>query len=180
MKLLFIFLIAVSLSMDAFSLALSFGTLPIPRYKKIHISITVGVFHFFMPILGAMFGSWFITKLCINPNLLECIIFFYIAIMMYKDYKLPEEENMDISFNGILIFALGVSLDSFGIGFALNYDIIDRLICSIIFSLISGINTFIGLYMGSKLNSLIGKYSIFLGAIIMFFLAFINFWHFLF
>ncbi len=175
MKMLFILLIAISLSMDAFSLALSFGTLLIDRNKKMCISSTVGLFHFFMPILGSIFGLWFISVLHTDADLLETVIFSYIAIMMFKDYKNEDRENINISFWGILIFALGVSLDSFGIGFALNLDVIDRVVSSIIFALTSSIFTFLGLCLGGKLNHLIGKYSILLGSIIMSFLAFINF-----
>ncbi len=176
----FIFLIAISLSMDAFSLALSFGTLLIDRGKKMYISSTVGLFHFFMPILGSIFGLWFIRALHIDADLLESVIFFYIAIMMFKDYKNDDRENINISFWGVLIFALGVSLDSFGIGFALNLDVVDRIISSIVFACTSMVFTFLGLSLGGKLNDLIGKYSILLGASIMGVLAFINFCQFMF
>lgn len=172
---LFILLIAISLSMDAFSLALSFGTLLIDNRKKMYISGTVGLFHFFMPILGSIFGLWFIKALHINADLLESVIFSYIAIMMFKDYKNDDRENINISFWGVLIFALGVSLDSFGIGFALNLGVVDRVISSVVFACTSLIFTFLGLCLGGKLNDLIGKYSILLGASIMGVLAFINF-----
>ncbi len=99
--------------------------------------------------------------------------------MMFKDYKNDDRENINISFWGVLIFALGVSLDSFGIGFALNLDVVDRMISSIVFACTSMVFTFLGLSLGGKLNDLIGKYSILLGAIIMGLLAFINFCQFL-
>ena len=48
-NILIYFVMAIGLSMDAFSLALAYGTTKIPINKKVLLSITVGIFHFFMP-----------------------------------------------------------------------------------------------------------------------------------
>ncbi len=169
------FLVAISLSMDAFSLALSFGTLPIKKKVRIIISLTVGVFHFFMPIIGTILGSMFLKAVHVEVDFLEGIIFLYIAIMMFKDYKEESHEKLDISFIGIILFALGVSLDSFGIGFAWGGNILSTMKSSFIFSIISASFTYLGLNLGGKLNDFIGEHSILVGAIIMLILAIINF-----
>ena len=57
MSITIIFLIAVSLSMDAFSLSLAYGTLNVDKSKRILLSIIVGAYHFFMPILGMNVGK---------------------------------------------------------------------------------------------------------------------------
>ena len=175
MNLFVIFLIAISLSMDAFSLALSIGTMSLSQKTNVFLSAVVGVFHFFMPILGSILGFVFVTSLHVNAHFLSGIIFLYIAILMFKDYKEDEEEKVRLSFLGIIIFALGVSLDSFGVGFALNSHGIYRFVASSVFSITSFTFTFLGLNLGKKLNLLIGRYSILFGASIMTILALINF-----
>lgn len=174
-----IFLIAVSLSMDAFSLALSFGTLVSNRKTRIIVSSTVGVFHFFMPLLGSFVGTLFMKNLNVQADFLEGIIFLYIALVMFKDFKSDSEETFNIGLIGILLFALGVSLDSFGVGFALNEVILKMIKCSMTFAITSFLFTFTGMNLGNKLNSLVGKYSILIGASIMFILSLINFCQFL-
>ena len=49
MNLFLLFIIAISLSMDAFSLSLAYGTLDINKKEIITLSIIVGIYHFFMP-----------------------------------------------------------------------------------------------------------------------------------
>lgn len=168
-------LIAISLSMDAFSLALSVGTIIKNKRKWALISGIVGIFHFFMPLIGASLGHLFMTNLHIQADFLESIIFFYIAIVMFKDFKKEDDENIDLSFFGIFIFAFGVSLDSFGIGFTFSMDLIRILLAVSIFSIISASFTFMGLMFGDKLQKRIGDYSILFGALIMSILAIINF-----
>lgn len=167
-----IFLIAISLSMDAFSLALSYGTLNIPKRTCIKISLIVGLFHFFMPILGSLIGYSFIKIVHADVSLLSGIIFLYIARGMFLEYKSNEEVDFDISLVGILIFALGVSLDAFGVGFTLNSKIITSALC---FSICSFIFTLIGLKLGKIVNDYIGKIAILFGFSIMLLLAIVNF-----
>ena len=54
---LLVFLMAISLSMDAFSLALAYGTLGMSNKDKIILSLVVGIFHLIMPLLGMLVNS---------------------------------------------------------------------------------------------------------------------------
>lgn len=160
--------------MDAFSLALSIGTLSIPKGKSLLLPIVVGLFHYFMPLIGMFVGNYFTYLLHIDTNLLSSVIFLYIAYNMYKEYKENDYLDFDISIYGILIFAFGVSLDAFGVGFTFvsnNY----LLLIPLVFALFSLIFTLLGLLLGKVLNKHIGKYAIILGIAIMLFLCFLNF-----
>ena len=59
-------LIAISLSMDAFSLSLVYGTLNIDKKNKIILSFIVGIYHFLMPLLGLSIGSFVAKYLVFN------------------------------------------------------------------------------------------------------------------
>lgn len=166
--------------MDAFSLALSVGTLGLSKKEINLLSVIVGVFHFFMPLLGTALGYIFVTNVHVDANILAGIIFMYIAIQMFKDFKNDEEERFELTYIGMLLFAFGVSLDSFGVGFALHLARREIVKCFSIFTLVSGIFTFLGLKLGKYLTSVVGEYSILFGSILMTILAMLNFFHFLF
>lgn len=166
--------------MDAFSLAISIGTLDL-KCKHIYLlSGIVGLFHFIMPLIGNFLGSAFLNFLKIDSHFLSGIVFFYIAILMFKDFKSDGENNFNLSLIGCIMFALSVSIDSFGIGFSLDMTQISKYISFLIFTISSGLFTFLGLTFGKLLKSFVGEYSVLIGAIIMAFLAIMNICQFLF
>ena len=77
--------------MDAFSLSLIYGTLNISNIIIRIVSSTVGIFHFFMPLFGYLFGDLLSSFLVFNPNNLVSIIFVYLAIQMFLSVFKQEE-----------------------------------------------------------------------------------------
>ena len=167
-------LIAISLSMDTFSLSLSIGTVFNNKKYSILLSGVVGLFHFFMPILGSFLGYVFINNYHINSDLLASIIFIYIAINMFKEFKSNNHKQFNIGFLNMLLFAFGVSLDSFGVGCTFTGNLKQNIFVSLLFALFAYIFTYFGLLFGNKLEEKIGSYAILLGASIMVVLAIIN------
>lgn len=174
MNLFYIILVAISLSMDTFSLSLSIGTLFSNIKKMVLLSLTVGIFHFIMPLIGSSIGSSFINLFHINTHLLSGLIFMYIAIDMFREYKNKEEKSFIMNLSNIIVFSLGVSLDSFGVGFTLNTEFAINLIYSFIFALFAFSFTFLGLKLGDILKQKVGSYAILLGASLMSILALTN------
>ena len=76
-----ILLVAIGLSMDTFSLSLSYGLFNIKKREIINISLIVGLFHFFMPILGNMFGDILLKILPINERIIIGIVFLFISFV---------------------------------------------------------------------------------------------------
>ena len=94
-SLLTVFLIGISLSMDAFSLALVYGIAGISPKKKILLSIIVGMYHFIMPLIGLTIGSFIDTASYINLNIIAAIILIYIGIdLIMSNFK--EEKVLNI------------------------------------------------------------------------------------
>ena len=173
MSIIIVLLIAVSLSMDAFSLSLAYGTLNIEKEKRILISIVVGIYHFIMPLLGMLVGYKIINLLPIKP---ESAVFFILSIigiqMIIETFK--EEKSISIlKFSEILLFGFAVSLDSFSVGIGLNTIYENPLISAIVFSITSLIFTYLGLFFGKKINESIGKISTLLGGIGLIVIGFI-------
>lgn len=159
--------IAVSLSMDAFSLALAYGTLNMQKKDIILLSIIVGLYHFFMPIIGMFFGNKLLSIIPINPNLLVFIVLFIIGIeMIIESLKNNDKIKLMNKFE-MIMFGLAVSLDSFSVGIGLNALSNNYIYSSIIFSLCSFLFTYFGLVLGKKISNIIGKISTLIGGIVL-------------
>lgn len=138
-------LIGISLSIDAFSLAVSLGLNNKTNINGILYSSIVGLFHFFMPILGFLLRT-FINYIIILPNKL----IFSIVIVFIIFGILLEKKNTNIYINP-LVFAFSVSLDSFTIGISISNKKI--LIASVIFSITSFLFTNLGFKIAKKIKS---------------------------
>ena len=171
MHLISVIMIAIGLSMDAFSLAILYGTLNFTKRKALTLAGFVGAFHFFMPLLGNFIGLIILSILPISSNIVVGIIFLIISIqMLISVFK--EEEVVDLKgLSSLLLFAFTVSLDSFSVGIGLSAVCDNKLLAVSIFSLTSFIFTFLGLTIGSKLNEKFGKISTLLGSIVLMCLA---------
>lgn len=165
MSLLTAFIVAVSLSMDAFSLALIYGTFNIDNKKVILISIMVGIFHFFMPLMGYTFGDTLSNLISPNIDLFMAIIFIYLGIQMFISIFKDEEVEMINSFLSVILFAFTVSIDSFTVGVGLGLDNNKNYLNFLIFSIVSSIFTYLGLKLGTILSNKFGKFSMFIGSI---------------
>ena len=160
-------IVGVSLSMDAFSLALAYGTVGFSKKQEIMLSIIVGIYHFFMPLLGLYFGSFITSRFVINVNLMVTIIFCIIGISMIISSIKDRDERILVSFLGFLLFGLSVSIDSFTTGIGLEIINDNYLQVSSIFAFVSGIFTYLGLKLGVVLNRNFGRYSTLVGGIIL-------------
>lgn len=167
MEIITIFLIAISLSMDAFSLALIYGTKGINSKDKKILSLIVGAYHFIMPLIGLLFGTLIINKLTINTNILVGAILALIAIEMIISSFKNKEEKFLISLPGYFLFGLSVSIDSLTTGIGLRAISNNIFLCSFTFSLTSLIFTYLGLNLGNILNKKYGKVSTIIGGIIL-------------
>lgn len=173
MNIILVFLIAISLSMDAFSLSLAYGTISLSKNDIKLLSVIVGIYHFFMPILGMLIGNFILNVLKINDNILVFVIFLFIGISMLIESFKKGEKVKKLKITEMILFGLAVSIDSFSIGIGLNAISNNFLICSIIFSITSFVFTYIGLVLGNKLNQLIGKVATFIGGITLIILGII-------
>lgn len=165
MNIITLIIIAVSLSMDAFSLSLAYGTLNLEKTYIKKLSTIVGIYHFFMPLLGLTIGNIILKIVPINTNIIVCIVLTFIGIEMIIDTFKKEEEIKIMDINELLLFGLAVSLDSFSVGIGLKAITNNYIICVSIFSLSSFIFTYIGLVLGKKINNLIGKISTLIGGL---------------
>ena len=166
MSILVIFIIAVSLSMDDFSVSLAYGTLNVEKSKRITLSTIVGIYHFLMPIIGMYVGKTILFLLPVKPTTVVFIVLLIIGIQMIVETKKESRINV-LNIGELLLFGLAVSIDSFSVGIGLNAIYDKPLIAALVFSITSYIFTYLGLFLGTKINDKIGKYSTIIGGIVL-------------
>lgn len=161
-----ILLIGISLSMDTFSLSLTLGTVSENKLIKI-LPLFVGIFHFFMPIIGNIIGITLINLLDLASNIILGTVLIVLGINLAIHYFKDETAEINLNIIGILIFALSVSIDSFSVGLGINDITNNYYIASIIFALCSAAFTYLGIIIGKYSSKLIGKYAIILGIFLL-------------
>ena len=161
-----ILLIGISLSMDTFSLSLTLGTVSENKLIKI-LPLFVGIFHFFMPLLGNIIGITLINLLNLASNIILGTVLIVLGIILAIHYFKDETADINLNILGIIIFALSVSIDSFSVGLGINDITNNYYIASIIFALCSAAFTYLGIIIGKYSSKLIGKYAIILGIFLL-------------
>ena len=150
-------LVGVSLSMDAFSLALVYGTQGLNKKNEILLSIIVGIFHFFMPLIGLNIGNILLSYFIFDINVVVSIIFGIIGVEMILSSIKEAEVKILNSILGYILFGFSVSVDSFTTGIGLKAINNNYLEVATVFMLCSGLFTYLGLRLGNKLSDKFGK-----------------------
>lgn len=162
MEYISIIIVAVSLSMDAFSLALAYGTLGLGNKLSFKLSLSVGIFHFFMPLLGMSVKYYLVQYSSISWHFIASAIYFYLGIMLLLESREERTVSNLCSIKDILLFSLAVSLDSLTVGIAEDHF---TLVAPLFYALFSFGFTITGLKLGKKLNYMFGKTATFMGGI---------------
>lgn len=162
-----ILLVAISVSMDAFSLSLLYGTLNLRTNQITKLSVMVGVFHFFMPLLGLISGTYIIEILHMPSHIVMSIIFIFIGFEMINSSFNKDKQIVLLDFKGLILFSFTVSIDSFSIGAGLKAFSDNYLMCATMFLISSFIFTYLGLNIGKKINKKIGFISTLIGGSIL-------------
>lgn len=165
MSLIMVIIVAISLSMDAFSLSLAYGTLNMEKKNIKILSVIVGIYHFVMPLIGMYVGKTIINILPIKPSTVVFIVLLFIGIeMIIETFK--QDKNIKIlTLVEMIIFGFAVSVDSFTVGLGLKVLYKYSFVSALIFSISSLIFTYLGLILGKKINNIIGKLATILGGI---------------
>lgn len=167
MHIFIIIIIAVSLSMDAFSLSLAYGTLNITKKNIWQLSIIVGIYHFIMPLLGMFVGNLILHYFHIAPNILVFIVLVFIGVEMIGESRNPSNDVKVMDLKELLLFGLAVSIDSFSVGIGMETISHHYIISSLLFSSSSFFFTYLGLIFGKKINNRIGNISTLIGGIVL-------------
>ncbi len=163
-------IIAVALSMDAFSISICLTTSNLLNKKKLIIfPIIVGILHFVMPLLGNCVGLMISVNLQLIANYILGIIFLVLGLEVLTGKE--KEQYLKISLIYLIVIAITVSIDSFTVGLGLSLTEEYTYLSSLIFSITSFIFTIIGLTIGKYLNKKVEKRASTIGGILLLLLS---------
>lgn len=155
-----IVLLAISLSMDAFAVALCKGL----ALEKINlkccaiVGLWFGAFQGLMPMLGYFLGSTFADKITSVDHWIAFILLAIIGSNMIKESLEKDEEkvNDSLGFKTMLIMAIATSIDALAVGVSFAFtDFEPDWFVYIAFVLI-GIITFTLSSIGVKIGNIFG------------------------
>lgn len=164
-----LFMMAVALSMDAFSMSLAIA-MQNRQVNKSFISVVVGLFHIMMPCIGLYGGRWIAAEFEHIALIAAGALLGIIGLQMIRSGMSQEENLHHIIIPrgiGIFVFALLVSLDSFSVGISLG--ILQAPLSSVLlaFGVFSAIFTWMGLTLGNQLRHTFGRYGEVIGGLIL-------------
>lgn len=171
MNLTTLFMLALALGTDAFSLSIGIGMSGITIKQSILMSVTILIFHVFMPLTGYLAGEVFGTLIGRVATVIGACILIYLGFKMFIEVlKAKKEENTSFivaNFWGLIILAGSVSMDALSVGFSLGTRNVELGWAVLVFGLVAGLMTFTGLEFGKKIGNWIGEKSTLLGGFIL-------------
>lgn len=175
MSLFAIVAMAVALGTDSFSVCLGIGTTGVRLSRILFISLIIGIFHILMPLIGLTLGE-LLGKLAGNiAGMAGAVILLLLGGKIIWDSLYGKDEQNSTNYTslgGIMLLALSVSLDALSIGFSLGAMGTSFTLAVGIFGVVAFIMSALGLFLGSRLNLLIGQKAEFIGGAILMGLGF--------
>ncbi len=169
--------IAFSLAMDAFAvsagLSLSLGGLK--NVQALRLAFNFGLFQFFMPILGWLAGSGFLSHAKKYDHWVAFSLLLFIGLKMIlesfkvnKNKEKEKEKRTDPSKGWPLLFlSLATSIDSLAMGVSLAALKVAIVFPSIVIGLVAFMMTLFGGRVGPLLGKAAGKRAEFVGGFIL-------------
>lgn len=174
-QILALLLMAAALGTDAMSLAIGIGLLGITRREGIRISLVIGLFHIFMPLIGTAVGGYFSRLAGGITRAIGAGIVAIIGIRMVWGCLTSAEKDQGAQWKvtgfSLLLLALSVSIDALSVGLglgALGYNVY---LTSLLFGIFGAGMTAAGLFLGQKMGALVGKYGELIGGGVLIILA---------
>lgn len=167
-----IFLLAFAVSMDAFSFAIGIGENKMSLKKRLVFIGAITGLHLFMPLAGMMIGSYLSTMFEMFVHYITGGVLIVIGVeMCMSQLKGSEKLKSYRSNTRLFILAFLISLDSFSVSTSLGMFRIHILPTLVIFGITAIFLTALGLWIGGKMKTALGKYGELFGSAILIFLG---------
>jgi manganese efflux pump family protein len=162
--------IAFALSMDAFSLGVGVGMVGMRLREIVKVSITIGLFHVAMPLVGIAVGVYLSELVGDIAVFIGGAVLMGIGVHMLWNGIVQGEEKSILRTKGLglLLFALSVSLDAMTVGFSFGLMEVNKLLAVTLFGIMGGMMAYCGLMIGRRMGGWLGDYSEVLGGLILF------------
>ena len=181
MGLLYIFLLGIGLSMDAFAVAICKGLAmrKVNKKQMFIIALFFGGFQALMPLIGWALGSTFAKKIVAYDHWIAFVLLLYVggkmvvdAIKEWKEKDTVEEMDPPLDYKELTLLAIATSIDALACGVTFSFEENFNILKAIA---IIGVTTFVISAGGVCVGNIFGdKYKAkaqLLGGIILIFLG---------
>ena len=172
MSLFSVFLIGVSLSMDAFAVSVAKGMCV--KGNRLRCALTLafwfGAFQALMPLLGWLSGSLFESFITAIDHWIAFILLALIGGNMIREAihgKDEEDDDCNLALSHVLLLAVATSIDAFAVGITFAFLKVDVLTSIAIIGITTFVLCFAAVYLGSKLGAILKKYAGIFGGVIL-------------
>ncbi|MFT9849146.1 manganese efflux pump MntP [Aneurinibacillus sp. REN35] len=163
-------MIGVALGMDAFSLGIGMGMGGIRLLTILKVSLTIGLFHIVMPLIGIGLGLFLTAYVGNVASYIGGFILVALGLHMFWSSFFSDEERSPLlktTFWGLLLFSFSVSLDALSVGFSFGLFKVNVILAVLIFGVLGTVLAAMGLLLGRRVGNWLGGYSEIFGALIL-------------
>jgi putative Mn2+ efflux pump MntP len=172
MNLFEVFLIALSMAMDAFAVCLSAGAQertsgPRPTFR---LAFHFGLFQFLMPVLGWFAGASIERYITAYDHWIAFgLLAFVGGRMIISGFNPQADSQKNDPSRGwtLVLLSIAVSIDALAIGLSLGIVGVTIWTPAVIIGVVTGLVSWLGLRMGNKLGEKFGKRMEIAGGIIL-------------
>ena len=169
-----VFLLALALSADAFTVSLtdSLAYKNLTKKNKIFIALCFGFFQGLMPCIGSVLGNICKNFILKFSHILALFILSFIGInMIYSAFKSKEEKCTDISMNFsyrlIFMEAIATSIDALSVGIALTAENINIIYSAGIIAFVTTFICILAFKIGKKIGDILKDKAEIIGGVIL-------------
>lgn len=166
-----IFLIGISLAVDAFAVSICKG-LSMKKYevkKGLIIGIYFGIFQGIMPIIGYLLGTTFENLITSIDHWIAFVLLLTIGANMIREAlsKYEETNNDKVDIKTMIPLAVATSIDALAIGITFAFLKVNILTATIIITITTFILSIIGTKIGNKFGTKYKSKAEFIGGLIL-------------
>ena len=167
-----ILVIAISLGMDAFSVAIGVGAVSqaFSIGPAMRLSSSFGIFQFLMPVAGWFAGMTVAHLIAGYDHWVAFGLLAYVGGKMIMESCHEKEKSHETDPTKgwtLIILSVATSIDAFAVGLSFAFLQIPIIYPSIIIGVVAFIMTMIGILFGGRLGKVIGKKAELAGGIIL-------------
>ena len=173
MSLTCILLTSFALSMDAFAISICKGiSLGKPKIKDaVIVGAYFGIFQGIMPLIGWLLGISFANYIKSIDHWIALILLCFIGIQMIFD-KDDDNRSASVTNKDVFILAIATSIDALAVGVSFAFLNIPIIPVIIAIGIITFIVCFIGVGIGCKIGSYLGKLAQLVGGVLLILIGF--------
>lgn len=165
-------IMGLALGMDAFSVCMGMGMAAFQPRQAAITGIWIGLFHALMPLTGMIVGHLLSHRFGEIAGMAGGLLLILIGLQMILTLVRQDYGRKDLALKtdaGIVLFALGVSIDSFSVGLSMGLFGTRILAAITMFGLISMLMAWAGFFIGKRTQRYIGRFGEVLGGLILLF-----------